>query len=647
MTLPRTSPLRLEALKAIPAETILEQLRDLTANIRHAEQDLMPWLKKQQWLSELRYGHLPKRKLPWRGAANISTDLIDSIIRRWKPGIASLMLDANPIATLTPWEQSDFEAQFKAEQFLTGLFASMEPDAEAIYLADQVAHHGFALTREGWDYRTRRQARVVPSKDLFGEDIQEFVQQAITQAAQQGEELTAEDVVIEVLEQQYRLDSDDPEEGAMLEEAASRLLSGAEYVRLTSVTIDRDRPAWRAASAIDFIAPMDQNPEDAEFAVFLHDFSPDEVKARVQAGEWEPEAARIALSKASEDREGTLSTTNLRDEIKDFLNRRQRKGNLQRRGCVLWIAPDAPGGEEDVSAVLALYEYPFPFQAWPFTVYKFSGDALRPWDSRGISEMLASHQRVTNEFQNARLNASQILLSPVFKQKTRDLGETTAINWRPGGTIKVRAMDDIEPVVHDLRILAELIREEQVTQRQAETYIGVFDATLTNLQQSRERRTAAEVNAIQGISASIFNLDARLFQDSFSRSLGKIWNLYLEWGPNEMWLRLMSEPLPMQFLKDEIGRNFDLRASGTPSNTNRALQMGNVSQMLQLMLNPAVFQSGQFNLGELVKYWISLIDAKLATRVVRPDEEAAAIQQIQRAAALGAEQLGEEPAPLL
>ncbi len=652
MAIRRRSPISLETL-AIPRQgDIPKQIKDLVARIDEVDDELQPWLQKQRKLTQLRFGTDRRRKIPWKGAANVSIPLADGIIRRWRPGIASLMLDANPIAAMDPIEAQDIDSARDAEQWLTYLFQEkMTTAPEAVRLADYVAGRGHGYTREGWDYHTDKETRVVEAKDLFPGGVEQAVQQLL----QQNPEADPVQAITQALAQQYELDPNFPGEAEMLQAAAEGLLQGKEYIELTYRKLMKDRPSWLAVDPVDVITPVDDDPEDADFVCIQHAFTPDTVLRKAQEGVFEPEAAQKAVKIRELERSGRES---LRREIKDFLRRtKDVKPDRSKNRVTVWeifakMDIDGDGLQErvvlwyakDSETPLALFKYSFPFETWPVTLYRFNVESPRPIDSRGIVEMLASFQQIENEFHNARLNASQILLSPVFRMRVNGSNYQQSVNWRPGGIIPLANVDDIAPLTHDLRILAQLIQEEQLNQRLAETYIGTFDATLTSLEQSRERRTAAEINAVTSISSSIFGLDARIFQDSFSRSLNKIWNLWLEMGPEETFQRVRNKENPLKKVKKaDIGRNYDIRAAGTPANTNRSFQISNVERAMQLLLQPQIMSSGVVDLVELIRIWMQLLDLNLADRVLRSPDEAAAVQEIVKAAQVQAQENGTPP----
>jgi hypothetical protein len=285
-------------------------------------------------------------------------------------------------------------------------------------------------------------------------------------------------------------------------------------------------------------------------------------------------------------------------------------------------------------------EFPFPFHKWPVTLFKFEPHAKRPVESRGIPELLYELQRLINAQHNMRLDAGQILLSPTLQRRINGMANEDLGPWRPGAIFPVTQPGDIAPIAMDLRPLTELLREEQVTQRMAEGFIGTFDATINNLQNTNERRTAAEVNAITQLAANVFGLDARLFQASLARSFSKIWNLYLDLGPDQTYFRVMNEPKPRLAKKHEIGYKFDIKPAGSPSSTNRSFMLGAIERAMPIVLQD---QSGRFDAGELVTAWLELIDSKLAKRIVRTPEQTANAQLVMQAAQIGAHSQGLDP----
>lgn len=650
----RGNPISLEVLSPLPVtdEGINEQVKKLETNIRQTDDDNVGWLYRQKDLTELRVGDKRSRLSggPWKNSANISMPLTDGIIRRWRPGISSLVLDADPVAYFRAQEPEDIDSARTTEQFFTWLFRdTMDTTNQVVQLADTLAWRGHCYVREGWDYRTARECRLIAVEELFP-NLEQLVQAAQQQAAQAGQDIpSAEEIIIDVLEDEYDLDQDGDDE-EILRDAAAKILQGAEYIKLVYRRVMCDKPSWQVIDPINVIVPQNQDPENAEFFCIVHEFDEDKVRAKAIDGFWPRNRAEELISRATKSNypEDGDQSGSIRRDIREVMDNRAGNsanysdrsvgtftlweiyarldidGDGEREKVIIWYAP-----EEKVT--LAVYDFPFPFESWPVTYFGFEA-AKRPIDNRGIADMVKTPQRLVNSFANARVDAAQILLAPVMQRRIQGNAKyKESIQWRPGGIIPVAEIGDIQPLAQDFRILQGLIQEEQSHQRVAETYVGVFDATLTNLQQSSERRTAAEINAIQGLSGSIFGLDATIFQTALSKSFNKLWMLWQDFGESEVYFRVQNEEQPQLARKHEIAKMYDIKAAGTPANTNRSLQLGILQQAMQVILSsPAILQSGRIDFAKIVERWVQILDYNLSREILRPEEEATLVQQLQQ-----------------
>jgi hypothetical protein len=664
MSLSRDNPLSIEAVGDF-TQTIPEQIRALADRIRDVDNANAGWTKKQLGYIKSRFGKRKRKKVPWVGASNINVPLVDGIIRRWRPGITSLILDANPVAFFVAREANDFDPARVVEPFFTWLFVEhMETPPELMRLVDLIATRGHAYTREGWKYETTARARIVRAEDIFPGGIGRFlegVNASIEAAAQAGETpegpISDEVKVANELANQYGMDMQDPEEQQMLLAAATALIGGADKIKITYEEVEHDRPDWCAIDPVNVITERSGDPEKADFFAIIHELSEDELIRGANDGRFEQSAVAALLQKMADVKRDQSSATNrsggaggsmARQSIRDFMDRRANVSRIDidrtkskkiqvwetfcrldintdglSERCVMWYAP-----EFDIP--LLTTQYTMPFNDWPITLFKFEPHAETPTDSRGIPELLSDLAKLVNAFHNARVDAAQIVLAPVLQRVTTGSDYGQRIQWRPGAIIPTRAQGDISPIVHDLRILTGLLQEEQHNQRIAEGFIGTFDATINQLNQPTERRTAAEVNAITQLAQNVFGLDARMFQVSMGRSFKKIWKLWQEFGPTEIFFRVTNERQPQLALKSEMDHDFDIAPAGTPSSTNKAFLLSNMERILQIIITD---QSGRFDSGALLEKYFQLIDLNLAKTIVRSPEQTAAAQAVQQAAA--------------
>lgn len=543
MTLSRSNPVSVEVLRAAPQVPLKKQIDQLVTDIRQVERDNQGWLRKQADLVKLRLGVRRPTNRPWPGAANVSIPLIDGVIRRWRPGIAALVLDAEPVAFFTAQSTADYDPARTVEPFFTYLFReAMETTIPTVQLVDLIAWRGHAYTREAWKYTTRRQARIIPVAHLFPQGVQQHIQTIVKAAEDAGQQPpTPEEIVQAQVAQEYALSPSDERDIPILAQASQRILEGAEFVKITYREVVEDRPDWMALDPIDVIVPQDQDPEQADFFCISHKMTPDQLMSMEIDGHLARGKTAELMKDDPEEPEGAgmvKSGESLRRTIRDLMDKRagttihrsrsseaafheiwevychlDLDGSGERQRCLMWYAPNS-------DKELGVLDYPFPFKGWPITYFPFEG-APRPIDNRGLADMLRSYQKIVNAFHNARLNAASLTLSPVILQRRTAGNMKVRAKFRPGAIINVQDPGDVQIMQkagEGLGILSGLLQEEQVNQRLAETYVGVFDAALTNVQQSKERRTAAEVQAITNLSGNIFGLDAKIFSTSLSRS---------------------------------------------------------------------------------------------------------------------------------
>lgn len=664
MAVSRMNPVSVEVVENY-ATTIPNQIDKLVKRIEDTDNANAGWTRRQLNYIKARMGKRKQKRVPWVGASNINVPLVDGIIRRWRPGITSLVLDANPVAFFVAREPGDFDPARVVEPFFTWLFVDhMDTPREVSKLVDLVASRGHAYSREGWKYETQRQARVARVEDIFPEGLEAYLQgqaAAVEEGKAAGvvpedEQIQPEVAVAKRLADEYGMSIQDPLERDQLLQAALFFLNGAPAVKLVYETTKHDRPEWCALDPVNVITERCGDPEKADFFVVIHEMTQDQVRRMAVDGRFSAARVKELLSRVESrgnrdssvsNRSGGAGGSMARRQIRDYLERRSgvftskrvRKedhlvtlwetychldvngdGLLER--CVVWYSPEH-------KYALDAREFVLPLETWPVTTFQFEAHAESPTDSRGIPELLAELHKLVNAFHNARIDASQIILAPVMQRRATAGDYAQSIQWRPGGVVNVQQVGDIAPIPQDLNILVGLLQEEQNEQRIAESFIGTFDATINQLNQPTERRTATEVSAITQLAQNVFGLDARMFQVSMARSFRKIWQLWLEYGPEETFFRVTGEQQPRLARKSELTRNYDITPAGTPSSTNKAFLMASMERVLQIIINDV---SGRFDVGALLESYFKLIDLNLAKMVVRTPEQTQAAQAVMAAA---------------
>jgi hypothetical protein len=253
--------------------------------------------------------------------------------------------------------------------------------------------------------------------------------------------------------------------------------------------------------------------------------------------------------------------------------------------------------------------------------------------------MLSVHQAMVNKLHNSRLDAIQITLAPMFQMRASASDQALNIKFMPGAVIPVQTVGDIAPLQMDTSQLLQNMNEENQTKALAESYVGIFDPAIL-AQNTTERRTAHEVEAVVQQTQSVFGQDAKLFQVAMKLVHKQLWDLIEEFGPDEEYILVTGEQKPRLVRKVDIAFDYDIRPSGTPANTSKGLAMSRAREALQIF---APDMTGLINKRELFMSYFNVIDRNMGKRVVRSEEEAALIQQMLAAVQQAAQMSGQQP----
>jgi hypothetical protein len=680
MAIDRPNPCGVGPLTADIPIDIEKAVQDVYLRIETAADDRSMWMDKQERLIRQRKGVRKPKVFPWPGASNHNWPLTDGVIRRWKPGIVSLIVDSDPVCYFFPQNVKAVQAAPAAQAYYHWRFHSMCKVMEtALELADYVGQHGIAYTRQGWDYQTRRKCRLVNVKTLFPQGIQvaadQFNQQVdqmqaeIDMAAAQGQDMsqappvpqkvTPESLASQVLVQEYVIDAADPMEKAQLDEAVQAILQGADQVRFYYRVTTSDRPAWKALNAMNVIVPSRcEDPSEADFIGIEHNLTADDVlKMAVDGYFWASAANKVYdyLQGKDGDQQGTtgnmastqsigqvmdradgLASTSTRDENQGLLMEIYCKIDINNdrllEKVVVWYHPAS-------KTVLSVIPYPYPFEGWPIERFQLEHNDKRVYSSRGVAELISTFQAQVNKLHNARLDAIQITLVPMFQMRSSSADVKRNITFKPGAIIPVQQMGDIAPLPADTRSIIQLMQEENLTKNLAEQYVGIFDPSVM-AQNSSERRTATEVEAVMSQVQSVFGQDAKLIQSSMKRVHEQLWQLCLDFDKPEVYFRVEGEEQPRLAKKSEIAFDYDIVPAGTPANTSKQLAQARAREAMQLFFQD---QTGIINKYELYKWYFNVIDRNQGKIMVRPLEEATAIQQMMLIVNQQAKQGGQPP----
>jgi hypothetical protein len=393
----RQNPLSIDTLGTVQAPDIPDQVKQLYRRIESAANARQSYLQKQEKLLRQRKGIRKTKVFPWVGANNHNWPLIDGVIRRWKPGIIGLVTQADPVCWFKAERPDGIAAAPTAQAYYHWAFHHMHRVMQTLLeLSEYIAQYGKGYTRQGWDYQTEEQCRVVQVKSLFPNGVDAAVEQfnaaveqkraAVQQAVNAGEAppeamgqilntTDAATLVWKTLEDEYLLDPQDPLEIQQLDAATQAILAGAETVKIHRRVVKYDRPSWAALSPLCVIVPARCNDiANADYIAIEHMVTADDLARMVRDRKLDASAVSMVIERMEHevsgdpDRLGTVGDLRgtARSSIEDILDRADGvnagdiddlptermleiyckldlKGSGVLERCVLWYVPGVGG----------------------------------------------------------------------------------------------------------------------------------------------------------------------------------------------------------------------------------------------------------------------------------------------------------------
>jgi hypothetical protein len=606
-----------------------------------ADRERQGWLDRSDSLTRLRLGIRKPKTWPWPGASNLSIPVIDAQLRKYKPMLMKLVVQPDPVCQFDSIEIEDGseEAERLAEAELTWLFRTHMRAIEPLaFIVDSIGHNGYGVAQIGWDYKSEYECRVADVRGLFGD-----------QTPQDAEQVAA------FLAKEFDVPRGDARVEKSLQKAAAEVVAGAEFVKLSYIRVVTDRPAiWDRAPQQVIVPARCTNYGDSEWIIVQHLFSARTLRQRERDGFFVKGFVDKILGGLKSDQKNFRSDFNSESPSINQWNHTQDEAdktwghedpdNILIWECYHWSDPDEDGVAERVVTFVhprtkthgSTRLYAFPFHRWPFVKFDFEKVTRRFYSPRGISSKLEGIQRAVNATHNARLDAMALRNAPVYQMPVLAGFKARNLTYMPGKIMEVPMGTAITPLSQDRGAFPESMSEENYLRSIAEGYIGTFDQALSSPMGGGDNRTATEVNASVQLAASTASLDTILFQLAMGEVYDMVWALWMELRPPEITIKVSganqntNTPTLRKITKAEIDKKFRIVPTGTIANTNRALELANSREALNFFAGDA---SGLIDPYELRYWYFSLLDPRVARKVVLPRDQAAYNQTLMQAAA--------------
>lgn len=222
----------------------------------------------------------------------------------------------------------------------------------------------------------------------------------------------------------------------------------------------------------------------------------------------------------------------------------------------------------------------------------------------GIIEMVHPLSKEMDAIHNLRIDYGMISTMPFGFYRPTSSIDPQIIDLEPGSLIPV---DDPQRDVYFPTLgnrTAFGFQEEAALQTMVERLTGINDMLLGNLTGAQgATRTATGARALMGESNTNLNVPLRRLGRGWRQALQFVLHTLQQRIPKGLSFRVTGETGDDYWRyiasQEDIAGDFDFEVSNNSENSNKAIQQEMASQVLQLVLNPLLIQTGVVNTGNI------------------------------------------------
>lgn len=363
---------------------------------------------------------------------------------------------------------------------------------------------------------------------------------------------------------------------------------------------------------------------------------PMSVAAYKRAGVYKSDKATIdRLTKTSEDDNSSsgltskASATRLREGITH-----DSKGEsiivwevYDRKDDGKWIvrtfSPAAP--EIDLREPMDL---PYDHGMVPFVDFAYEIKDAGWYSPRGIAEILAPFEAALCHSWNQKHDSMQLFNKPMFRAE-RDMPNT--MNLRPGpGSILPNGIVPVTMPQPPMSFDEDMVATRSI----AEQRVSNPDYGMGQVLDTKNRRTATEIQAIGGQSQQAGDLRARMFRMALAQAYKMSWRLLLQHDKEDLIYRFQEDSLSMDPIA--LHESYHIEPKGGVNEVNKQFLLQKAIQRKTLFAN-----SAWINQPELDKTIIELDDPSLVKRIFQDPNLKAQDEQVDESRNIPAMLVGE------
>ena len=345
--------------------------------------------------------------------------------------------------------------------------------------------------------------------------------------------------------------------------------------------------------------------KDADFIVHIISTSVDTYKTNPLYKQDEDFIKRIAGK--------PNNSVGLRSEIQNEIYRREGiTQEAENDRIILWemYTPSKDGWLVETFSPLAVDEnvrkpftLPYEHGEPPFVDFPYEITGGGWYSPRGVAEILLPGENLLNKLKNSLSDYVELANRPVFEAQNPISLNTANLKMQPGQILPqgLKPVQFSQPPFDFQRLMLE---ERQL----AEIRMGNPDFGAGSQFNSSDRKTATEIQAVQGQAAASSDLRNRIFRMSLAHLFRQCWSLYVQYAKEDLMYRYADDT--GQMVPEGIHQQYSIEPKGGLDFINRQFSLQkSVARMQMFQNNPFI------NQAELVKSVLEQDDPSLVRRL--------------------------------
>jgi len=546
------------------------------------------WETNQVKWHKLRMRIKKTKTFPFAGCSNIRMPTIDTKLKKLKASLVNVLFGIRPIAQVVPTPAGSWETAKKIEKFLDHLIMEViKLKQKMIIVVDQTLEKGFYIAKPFWRRELTTRVESLSLDDISLEEAMWFFdpQREIEELYQAIADRLQIDTSVWVLKENV----------AEVERVTEKILSGSDNVKfkLKDVLYNAPDVALRPPERVYVPTTTGWNPQDAPYIVDEFFLPLRTIKSYADDKGWNVEA----INQIEE-----LQNINLND--KEIDTKKDEREGIQRlqstEGLVrvwegfAWYDINGDGVDEkcvitmaaDFNLVLRKISLPFYSGKFPFVKFFYELTDDRWFSHRGIPELIEDIVKEIDIQHMQKIDYGTLVNSPMFMFRAGQVGENTT-QFLFGQGIPVQGMQDLKDILqpinaHNPNVELSYEREQLLLETKVQELVGQTDTSLNSFINRRQPRTAEEVATQNAAMMQVFGLDADMFRESFGDLINWIWELFCQYGDDEVVFSYFGENgyENIRLGREEVQGKYKITVRGNDQNTNPSVRQGKAAFVL-------------------------------------------------------------------